>query len=88
MGRIVRLLQVVGVNSVPAFGVFAAGWTATTALALYWCENVLVILLVGLRLWLHRRSTHKRGHWEAPLLSGTFSSFSHLCLYACKGGHR
>lgn len=51
----------------PAFGVLAADWTASTALALYWCENVLVALLVGLRLWLHRRATAKRGHWEAGL---------------------
>lgn len=70
MGRGIRLFQVLGVNSVPAFGVLAADWTATTALALYWCENLLVVLLVGLRLWLHRRATGKRGHWEAGLSSG------------------
>jgi hypothetical protein len=67
MGRSVRLLQVLGVNSVPAFGLLAADWTAATALALYWCENVLIALLVALRLWLHRRATRKRGHWEAHL---------------------
>lgn len=71
MGRGVRLLQVLGVNSVPALGFFAADWTASTALALYWCENVLVTLLVGLRLWLHRRRTGKRGHWEAEIASST-----------------
>ena len=67
MGRSLRLLQVLGVNSVPALGFFAADWTASTALALYWCENVLVTLLVGLRLVVHRRRTGKRGHWEADL---------------------
>lgn len=67
MGRTIRLFQVLGVNSVPAFGVLAADWTAATALALYWCENILIALLVGLRLWLHRRATRKRGHWEAHL---------------------
>ncbi len=70
MGWSVRLVQVLGVNSVPAFGVLAANWSASTALALYWCENVLLILLVGLRGWLHRRATRKRGHWEASLSSG------------------
>ncbi|MCP4204018.1 MAG: hypothetical protein GY769_19030 [bacterium] len=70
MGRGIRLFQVLGVNSVPAFGVLASEWTASTALALYWCENVFIALLVGLRLWLHRRSTEKRGHWEAGLSSG------------------
>lgn len=74
MGKIVRLLQVLGVNAVPAFGVFAADWTAATALALYWCENILVTLLVGARLWLHRSKTSKRGHWQAQSSSGSGKS--------------
>ncbi len=66
MSRIPRFLQVLGVNAVPVVGVVGAGWTEATALALYWCENLLVIALVALRIWLHRRATGKRGHWEAP----------------------
>ncbi len=70
MGRALRLLQVLGVNSVPAFGVFVNDWSASTALALYWCENVLLTLLVAMRIWLHRRATRKKGHWEASLQKG------------------
>ncbi len=67
MRRIVGALQAVGVNSVPAVGLFAAGWSVGTALTLYWCENLLGILLVALRIWLHRRKTGKKGHWLARI---------------------
>lgn len=75
MRRFPRLLQVLGVNSVPVVGVLAADWTEATALALYWCENVMVTFLVGLRIGLHRRATAKRGHFETgPLASASVSS--------------
>ena len=60
-----RVAQALGLNSVPALGLFGAGWTAGTALALYWIESVLVIVLVSARIALHRRQTRKSGHWHA-----------------------
>jgi hypothetical protein len=66
--RTPRFLQIVGVNSVPVAGVFWAEWAAATALALYWCESVMVIGLVGTRIWLHRRATNKRGHLDGSAL--------------------
>lgn len=61
-----RLLQALGVNSVPAVGFFGQGWSLGTTLALYWLETVLVIVLVSVRIVLHRRLTHKAGHWNIP----------------------
>ena len=62
-----RLVPVLGANAVPIAGVFAAGWSGPTALTLYWCENLLAALLVGLRLLLHRRWTRKRGYGRLQL---------------------
>jgi hypothetical protein len=59
----VRIAQIIAVNLVPAFGVMGAGWTGATALVLYWFENLLSTLLIALRITLHRRATHKRGHY-------------------------
>lgn len=57
-----RLLQALGVNSVPALGLFEGGWTSGTALAFYWLEGVLAIAFIAARIALHRRLTHKAGH--------------------------
>jgi hypothetical protein len=62
-----RWLQTLGVNAVPIGGVFLGGWSAATALALYWWENALGALLVALRIALHRRLTRKRGHLRPQL---------------------
>lgn len=60
-----RLLQILGVNSIPAFGYFGAGWSPGTTLIVYWFENLLGSLFVAARIALHRRMTHKRGHYRA-----------------------
>lgn len=60
MRRLPRFLQILGVNSVPVVGLFAADWSEATALALYWCENVMVIVLVGLLIRFHRCAARKR----------------------------
>src|SRR5207245_4132204 len=59
----VRLAQLIGLNAVPGFGFFALHWTAGTLLTVYWFENLLGSLLIALRIGLHRRLTHKRGHY-------------------------
>ncbi|MBZ0101957.1 MAG: DinB family protein, partial [Thermoanaerobaculia bacterium] len=40
-----RLLQALGVNSIPAAGFFGEGWSIGTTLLLYWVETLVVILL-------------------------------------------
>ena len=60
-----RVAQALGLNSVPALGLFGAGWSAGTALAVYWIESLMVIVLVSARIVLHRRWTRKSGHWHA-----------------------
>lgn len=71
MNGLVRVIQIIGVNSVPAFGVFGVGWTLGTAVAVYWLENVIGLVLVSLRLDLHRRQTRKRGHYNAGTMRVT-----------------
>lgn len=61
------MLQLVGLNALPLGGLFFAGWSPATALALYWCENAVGGALVALRIALHRARTGKRGHYRRHL---------------------
>jgi Family of unknown function (DUF6498) len=63
-----RALQALGLNAVPAGGFFLGTWSWDTALTLYWFENLLGGLFIGLRIALHRRWTDKRGHFRAHSL--------------------
>jgi hypothetical protein len=63
MYQLVRIAQLIGLNAVPGFGFLSLKWTAGTVLALYWIENLFGSLLIAMRIDLHRRLTHKRGHY-------------------------
>jgi uncharacterized protein DUF6498 len=71
MKRLGRLTQLIGLNAVPVAGVAWAGWTNKTALALYWCETVMFIILVFIRIHVHRMATQKRGHYVEILVTST-----------------
>jgi hypothetical protein len=71
MNWLARLSLLVGLNAVPVVGVAWAGWTNATALVLYWCETVILVLLVTVRIDLHRRWTKKRGHYCETLVKTT-----------------
>jgi hypothetical protein len=58
-----RICEVLFVNAVPICGLLFKCWSLATTLFLYWLENLLNTFFVGARIWLHRRLTHKRGHW-------------------------
>ena len=62
MNRFVRLVQLIGVNSVPLWGA-THGWSPATLLVIYWFENFLGGLLVAARIAIHRRTTRKQGHF-------------------------
>lgn len=62
-----RLLLALGINAVPAAGLALAGWSSATALASYWAENLVGVLLVAIRIALHRRRTHRAGHYLAQI---------------------
>jgi len=73
------------VNGITVYGVFILGWSVATALALYWIENVVTIVLVALLFVLHRAVTQKRGHSRGFLKaflfqSSTFTFFHGLFL--------
>ncbi len=53
--RLTKIVEVLGVNSVPVIGVFAGEWSSATALSVYWAENLIASLLIAGRLYLHRR---------------------------------
>ena len=74
MGALFRFLQLLGLNAVPLAGLVFAGWSPATALALYWCENVVGSALVAARIAMHRGATDARGHFRPQLgiqISGT-----------------
>ena len=71
-----RLSLLLGLNAVPVVGVAGAGWSNATALILYWCETVILVLLVVLRIHLHRRWTNKRGHYCEVIVKTTRGSSS------------
>ncbi len=54
-------------NAVPIYGVFVAGWSWGTILALYWFESFLGGLFILLRMMIHRSLTRKRGYWRGQL---------------------
>ena len=62
-----RLLLVLAINGVTIYGVFQLGWGVGTAIAIYWCENVIGIVLISLLFVMHRGVTHKRGHTKHVL---------------------
>jgi uncharacterized protein DUF6498 len=62
-----RLLLILIVNGVTIYGVFRLHWGIGTAIAIYWCENVIGIVLISLLFVLHRGMTHKRGHTKRVL---------------------
>lgn len=69
MSRPLRVVQLVGVNAVPLWGV-AHEWSAATLLAIYWYESLLGVLLITARIHLHRRLTGKRGHFMVETTVG------------------
>jgi len=53
--RWTRLVELLGVNSVPVVGVLAGDWSSATALTVYWIENLVAAVLTAGRLALHAR---------------------------------
>lgn len=62
MPSFLRAFWLLCINAVPLYGLVFDEWSSGTALALYWAENVLLSLLLGVRIALHRRWTRKAGH--------------------------
>ena len=56
-----RVIEAVGVNAVPLWGVFH-GWTFGTLLLLYWSQNLLNTVFIGARLGLHELLTQDPGY--------------------------
>jgi hypothetical protein len=65
--RAFALIQVLALNGVPLYGVYVLGWSWGTVLVLYWCETLLGTFFITLRMFLHRRLTHKRGYYRPQL---------------------
>jgi hypothetical protein len=65
--RWTRIVEILGLNAVPAAGWAVGGWTPATALVLFWAENLLVTITLATRIALHRRWTGAQGHDRAHL---------------------
>ena len=65
MRTLLHVAQLAGLNAVPVAGVLGGGWSSATALVLYWCETILLAVLIAVRIEWHRLATHKRGHYLA-----------------------
>jgi Family of unknown function (DUF6498) len=66
--RLINLLFVLLINAVPLVGVRYYGWSASTIVVLYWCENLLNVFFTCARIALHRKLTRKRGYWRGGQL--------------------
>ncbi|HEX4954015.1 MAG TPA: DUF6498-containing protein [Thermoanaerobaculia bacterium] len=67
MAALLRLLQSLGLNAVPAAGVFFGDWSLSTAFLLYWVENLFTTFTTASRISLHYRWTHKLGHMRSHI---------------------
>lgn len=66
-GRLLRLLQVAGVNAIPLGGVLVGDWQLSTAISIYWFETLVGTAFVIVRMAAHRHLTRKKGYWYAPI---------------------
>jgi hypothetical protein len=60
------------VNAIPAWGVFALGWSVGVLLILFWIENLVGVLFSALRLHLHQSRSpdpHYRDARSAPRMT-------------------
>jgi hypothetical protein len=74
LNQLLRIVQATAVNAITVYGVFGAHWTVATAIALYWAENVIGIVLIAALFVIHRIATHKRGHYRGVLKSFLLST--------------
>lgn len=70
-----QLLRLFAASIVPGGGFLLAGWSAATALTLYWIDNLVGSVAMGARIVIHRRSTGLAGHGRAHL-GATYSTGS------------
>ena len=61
---IMRVLVAVALSAVPIWGFFEQEWSPGTTLALYWFQSLVSIPINALLIELHRRATHKAGHYS------------------------
>jgi hypothetical protein len=59
-----RLVQALGINSIPIVGVFFDDWSTATTLVVYWSETLLAAVFTAARIAVHRKFTRKKGHYR------------------------
>lgn len=80
-----HLLIAIALNAVPLVGVWKFGWSAATVLLLFWLESLLGHLGAMIKIAVHARATHKRGHYAYTPVDGKSGSgryFSHFSSIA------
>ncbi len=68
VARLVHVLSLLGVITVPVFGWFVKDWAGGTTLAVYWFETVAASLFICARIVFQSRWAPRRGHfaYNAP----------------------
>jgi hypothetical protein len=80
-----HLLIAIALNAVPLVGVWKFGWSAATVLLLFWLESLLGHAGAMIKIGVHARATHKRGHGAYSAVDGksaTGSYFAHFSTIA------
>lgn len=73
MSLLSRLFLAGAQTLVSGTGWFLGGWAPSTALVVFWFENLILAVLIGVRIAAHRRVTRTRGH-EDGFLAGFLAS--------------
>jgi hypothetical protein len=66
-----RALVVIALNLVPLWGFTQDEWSPGTTLALYWFQSLVSIPVIAMLIVLHRRATHKLGHYSGVTITRT-----------------
>ncbi|MEP7070501.1 MAG: DUF6498-containing protein [Usitatibacter sp.] len=68
---LLRILVLFGLNLVPIWGFTQEQWTPGTTFVLYWLQSAFSIPITAVLVVMHRRATHKQGHYDATsMMSG------------------
>ena len=70
------LLRALLLNVVPIWGFTQDQWTAGTILVLFWLQTVATIPVTALLIVLHRKATHKAGHYRGMTFLSEFLMMS------------
>ena len=73
MAALAKLFRLLAASVIPGGGFLIGSWSPATALTLYWVDNLVGAITMGVRIALHRRWTGLAGHSRAHI-GATYST--------------